>query len=128
MNSTYWQRRTDDKRGQGDLVTAIYHKKGAKVEFVNSRGEIKELVNALGSHTIAVGKSFQLVNRAEARRNQRAIPHQATTSNYDYQHEIRKFTHAVVSPKSELPYPPSMTNHLRHRERQVIREARKTNG
>lgn len=107
----YWKNRKQGKRGQGENLAGKFHPKGEDADYPNN----------LGSHMVKVGKSFNYVNRKEARRFEHTKDRAASHKNYRYQHDKNSFTHIVNQPDVRPTYPPSLTNHLRHRQRQVER-------
>lgn len=120
----YAKKRKKGERGQGPKDRGTFYPKGKKVTFINSKGEEKEWPNAAGEHLIRVpGKGLQYLNRKQARMKNRRTP--ATKKNYAYQNEKMGFFHDVTVPEFELPYPPGLSNHVRHRQRQVERELKK---
>lgn len=118
----YQNRRKDKQRGQGDKLRGKLVPKGEKVTFINSKGEEKELPNAEGGHLVRTKKGFQKMSRKEVR-NAKQKSRAYTTSNYGYQHDKLGFSHTVNAHETKLSIPPSLSNHVRHRERQLNRLA-----
>lgn len=110
---TYWKNRRQNKRGQGEKPEGKFYPKGQEAEYPN----------ALGSHMIKVGKSFNQASRIEARKFEHTKIRMASHKNYTHQHDKNGFRHVVNEPDSKPSYPPSLTNHLRHRQRQIERVA-----
>lgn len=122
----YWQNRKDKKRGQGEKPKGKLYPKGeqvltGKVVYVEGDTRLDEYANDLGSHMIKVGRGFNTVNRIEARKFENAKDRAASHKNYAHQHEKNGFRHVVNTPDSKPAYPPSLTNHLRHRQQQIGR-------
>lgn len=129
----YWKNRKAGKRGQGDTPSGKLYKKGEKVEYVDRKGKKKEYPNAVGQHLVRVaGRGLQYLSRKESRR--RAVDRDYTRSNYDYITTKRTdqdgnpdhFPGHKPNPEKKKEtgpkYPPKLTNHVRHRERQITRE------
>lgn len=132
--ATYTKNRRAGKRGQGELPQPKIHPKGDTVKYLTREGEKAEYPNADGGHMIQVGRRFKKVNRTEARRYANTKNRSASKPNYNYQVEKNGFKHAVNEPKHAVnepkherePFSEYMTNHIRHRQRQIIREANRS--
>jgi hypothetical protein len=118
----YTIRRQKKLRGQGDSVAVKFYPKGETVEYVKD-GKKKEFPNAIGSRVLALGKISRRVNRAEIRK--KYADRQGSAKNYKHQQGKwdNPFSHAINEHKHELSFPPGLTNHTRHKERQLQRLA-----
>lgn len=119
--SIYWKNRKDHKRGQGEKPKGKLYPKGESIKHINSEGQEAEYPNATGSHMIKVGRNFNNVNRVEARKFEYTKDRTASHKNYVHQREKNGFRHVVNESEFKPAYPPSLTNHLRHRQRQIER-------
>lgn len=117
----YWKRRNskEKKRGQDDNDSIKFYPKGTDVFRTKADGTTVPVVNAAGQNLVQMrGKGLQRLSRSEFRRKSKN--RMATASNYQYQLE-KGFKHEVVKHKVELSHPPRLSNHIRHKQRQVER-------
>jgi hypothetical protein len=121
----YWKRRNakEKKRGQDDSDTIKFYPKGTDVSRTKSDGTTVPVVNSIGKNLVQIrGKGFQNLSRSEFRRKTKN--RLATASNYEYQHAKMGFSHDIKKPGQSLAYPPGLSNHIRHRQRQIERAQR----
>lgn len=114
----YWKRRKNPDgplRGQGDEVNIKVIEKGQDVPYVTRSGKKSLYPNAEGSHMIRLGRGFKLVSRKESRRLKFR---DRSMSKPGAKHSVNPPNHRFTFPTRN----PKITNHLAHRERQVIRE------
>lgn len=119
----YKTKRKNGERGQGPKITGTFYPKGTEVD--------KKHPNAAGENLVRVkGKGMQYLSRKEARQIQRSHP--ATKKNYEHQKDTKGFSHVVNKPgmgrttKGVKQYRlPGISNHTAHRERQIIRIAKR---
>lgn len=120
-NKTYWKNRRAGKPGL-DRPEVKRYNKGEKIEYTNREGEVVEYPNKLGSHLVRVpGKGLQYLNRTQSRTRavDRSFTKPGSTSHVkDPKKDPR--SDEFISPKPL--HPPKLTNHVRHRERQIVRE------
>lgn len=114
----YWRVRNAKKEGKMAKITPTnVIPKGEKV----LREDGREVVNALGEHMVRTKKGMKMVSRKEFRQN-KIRNRFGSASNYERVKTEYGFIHAVNPHKIESTYPAFMTNHMRHKERQIKRE------
>lgn len=102
-----------------------FYPKGEEVKYITREGEEASYPNARGSHLVRIpGKGLQYLSRKEARRKSKSNP--ATKKNYGYQNDKLGFVHTVGKTEVRPRRPSGISNHIAHRERQIIREMQRT--
>lgn len=123
-SSKYWNRRKDNLQGQDYPVPQVVSKTEKVYVVDKNTGKKKEFLSDPGSHLIrSPGEGTLYVNRKTSRRKDRSHP--ATKKNYIHQLKEYGFKHTVNKKEFKPSHPPGLSNHVRHRQRQVERELKR---
>lgn len=107
----------ENAKTRKEIPGVKFYPKGEEVPYTTREGKKANYVNNDGEHLVRMFSGNKLVNRKDYRRAKMSMG-----SNLERKPGAK---HVVNKPnyKLELPtHDPKLTNHLRHRQRQVVRE------